>query len=94
MDDREYMRQRSAIWQVYSDRGYFDQIAWLESERDRYKKKLENINDFIIEKRKEKQARGYAKKQAKRKRTANIRRYRKRIRKRELEERWEKYGLK
>ena len=55
-DDREYMRQRSAIWQVYSDRNHLKEIEWLETELLRYYRKKENIEALIEKKRKETRA--------------------------------------
>ena len=52
LTDREYMRERYAIWLAYSDRGHINNMKWLESEIDHYKRALEALENHIDEKRK------------------------------------------
>lgn len=92
MEDREYMRQRSSIWQVYSDRGHIANIAWLEEELAKVEAKLEAIENV------KKQFKAYAKKYddpkaARAKKTRYERNRRRKIRRKQLEERWHKYGI-
>lgn len=93
MEDREYMSQRSRIWQVYSDRGHIANIKWLEEELAKVEAKLaavENVKEQF------KDAKKKYKPDPKRERarkTAYERNRRRKIRKREREERWHKYGI-
>lgn len=92
-DDREYMRQRSAIWQVYSDRNHLKEIEWLETELLKYYRKKENI-EALIEKKRKDSLEARRRRYNKRKRWNNyMRKYRKKRKKEELEERWRRYGL-
>lgn len=46
MTVQEYMRQRSHIWQAYSDRGYIKRIEWLDKMLKTYEQKRQNLEDF------------------------------------------------
>lgn len=47
VSDKEYMSQRSKIWQVYSDRGHIKNIEWLKSEIERYQEALDILDQWM-----------------------------------------------
>ena len=92
-DDKEYMRQRSALWQVYSDRGHLKEIEWLEAEILKYQRKMDAI-ESIMQKKKKRNHEEWDKMVKKRRRkAATMRRYRRRRKQAELEERWKRHGI-
>ena len=100
MTDREYMHYRSAMWQAYSDRGYLDRIEWLEKMLNHYQNKLEKIDQWMEEARKESRAginKRYRRKQYKlahkRKTRRRERSERKKQQYKELKERYKYYGI-
>lgn len=93
MEDREYMSQRSRIWQVFSDRGHIANIEWLEFELARVDAKLNAIENVKKEfKNAEKKYRP-SPKIARARKAAYERNRRRKIRRREREERWHRYGI-
>lgn len=93
MPDREYMAERSRIWQVYSDRGHPARIEWLTKERDKYKSALDALEKAMGELKSisKKKLHPGARRQ---KKAAQMRRLRRKWKRQALEERWKKYGLK
>lgn len=90
IDDKEYMSQRSKIWQVYSDRGHIKNIEWLESELNKYETALDMLENWR-EKKKEYTLKECRKIDAQRKHHKAYNRQRlRRIRKVEKQERWER----
>lgn len=85
VDDKEYMRNRSAIWNVYSDRGHIANLEWLHKERDKYQKRLDHIDDWIDEQRRVSNHERYKRKYKKVHNRNNMRRLR-RVTKRNLQE--------
>lgn len=55
--DRDYMRERYAIWQVYNDRGHNANIAWLSAELEKCETALENLENHIDQRHKDTQRR-------------------------------------
>lgn len=53
INDKEYMKNRSAIWLVYSDRGHIKNIEWLESEVAKYEGALAELEEWMNEKHEE-----------------------------------------
>lgn len=53
IDDHEYMRQRSNLWQVYSDRGYIARIEWLDKMINEHQAKMDAITEWMDQKREE-----------------------------------------
>lgn len=93
VSDEDYMQQRSAIWQCYSDRGHIANIEWLEKELDRYESALADLDQWKEDTKKE-SARRYSQKRWKAKKFNNYRRRRYRQQKREaLERRWKQHGI-
>lgn len=92
-DDKEYMRERYAIWQVYSDRGHINNLKWLHEQEDKYKKALEDLEAFAEEKNKESMLRSQKKRQKHKHHMAYKRRKRREKKKAELEARWKYYGI-
>ena len=100
MTDKEYMKQRSAIWNAYSDRGYIMRIEWLDQMIDFYQQRLDKIDEWIevkhkdtrkqIMKRYYKRQKHYAYKRRKRR---EARSEKKKQEYKELKERWKYYGL-
>lgn len=94
LDEKGYMRQRAALWQTYSDRGYLARIEWLESELEKYQRKLENIETWMgntAERNKEQSRirfnrkqhhRAWSRQYMRRKRSAKKRAYKEELRKR------------
>lgn len=94
VSDKEYMRNRSAIWQVYSDRGHIANIEWLESELEKYQKMLDSLESYMARKKLESKKRYRQRINARRRFNAYRRRRYRQNKKAELEARWKKYGLK
>ena len=92
--DEDYMRERSAIWNVYSDRGHIANIQWLEETLAKYQYALDNLEAYLTNKRKE-TIRACEHRRIARKTYNSHRRVMYRKKKREEKEaRWRKYGLK
>lgn len=91
MTPAEYRREKTKIWQVYSDRGHIQNIAWLEEELAEAERKLA----LFAEKQKELENVKYRYyPSVRRRRKTNYERgRRRRIRKKELQERWKKHGI-
>lgn len=97
MTDREYMRNRSAIWNCYSDRGYIMRIEWLREQVERYQDKLDRIDQYLVDTRKQTVKACKHRYRVKKNKSKCVvrcrRRKRQRERKQELEARWKKYGI-
>lgn len=93
VSDEDYMQQRSAIWQCYSDRGHIANIEWLEKELAKYESALADLDQWRKDARQE-SVRKYEQKRSRAKRFNTYRRNRYRRQKREqLERRWKYYGI-
>lgn len=101
---REYSWHRMMLWRVYSDRGHNARIAWLEGEIAKYQKQLDVINEWKAEENREdfkvmlkehniRRNKKKHKKKYRKKKSQEMKRLKKAERKRELEARWEKYGI-
>lgn len=93
MTNEEYVRERYAIWQVYSDRGHENNIKWLEGMLKHYQDARQGIEDELetrrkAGKRKKDRRRAYLKKHA-----THMRKVRRAKKKKELEERWKRHGI-
>lgn len=93
MDNKEYMSQRSKIWQVYSDRGHVKNIEWLEHELAVCQGQLDALEAKMEELSKASQRYKAHGRNVRRHKTNYERKRRRNIRKKELEERWKKYGI-
>ncbi len=101
LDEMGYMKQRSALWQTYSDRGHGDRIEWLERELERYKLRRQKIEDYKVElsrRNKERSRERWKRKQHRnamdRARRRRERSERKRKQQEELRKKWMYYGNK
>ena len=91
MSFKDYAYQRSRIWQVYSDRGHINNIKWLEEELAKVEAKIKALDKHVEELTKMSE---YYRPSAERKRKTDYERKRRRkIRQKEKEERWKKYGI-
>ena len=93
LEDREYMRQRSSLWHVYSDRGHTAELEWLDSEIEKYETELNALHEWTELKKKESTRKRGMKRQRLRHKTYMQRTRRRRKRKQALEERWRRYGI-
>lgn len=93
VSDQEYSKQRYAIWLVYSDRGHINNLKWLESELEYYEKKLADFENHLQEQAKTKRQAWLRRQQKRNKHATYMRRTRRAARKKELEERWHRYGI-
>lgn len=100
MTDKEYMKQRSAIWNAYSDRGYNDRIKWCDQMIEHYQAKLDKIDAWIENQHREteiKVRKRYMKKQKhyayKRRKRREARSAAKKENYKLMKERWKYYGL-
>lgn len=93
MTVKEYMIERRNIWNCYSDRGYLDRIAWLEEQAAKYREKLEDIEGWTERTRKHSTYLRGKKRNVREKHINAVKRYKKKVRMKKLEERWRKYGL-
>ena len=93
VSDQDYMKQRSAIWQCYSDRGHIKNLEWIQSELDKYQKALDELDEWTEAKHRETVARNDKKRRQKLKhRRTERNKYRKK-KKEALERRWKYYGI-
>ena len=93
VDDKDYMYQRYAIWQVYSDRGHINNIAWMESEIKKYEKQLADIENYLKERNREAQKRARKKLERKKHKLAYKRKVRRKKRTAEREQLWRETGI-
>ena len=93
MDNKEYMSQRSKIWQVYSDRGHIANIAWLTEELDKVNQKIEAVENLKSEFKEAKKKYRPNPKLVRARKTAYERKRRRKKRQKEREERWHRYGI-
>lgn len=97
MTTKEYMQQRSALWNVYSDRGHTAEIAWLKEEKAKYQRKLDRIEKWMEDTKKQskrdRNERWMRPIKMRKRHNASARRIRARKRKEALQERWRKYGI-
>lgn len=93
MTNEEYAYERYAIWHVYSDRGHLNNIKWLEEMLQYYEDALQAINDELEDRRKARIKRGRKRELQKKHHASQMRKFRRRKKRNELEERWRKYGI-
>lgn len=93
ISDEDYSYQRYAIWLVYSDRGHINNLKWLESEKERYEQKLEAFENHLKEQSRTKRQAWIRRQQKRSKHATYMRKSRRATRKKELEERWHRYGI-
>lgn len=93
VSDQDYMQQRSAIWQCYSDRGHIANIEWLESEVDKYQNALDDLDSWMAEKKTESRARFERKRTQTRRHNGKRRKKYRREKREALERRWKYYGI-
>lgn len=98
---KDYNWHRILYWRVYSDRGHAKRIEWLKQELEKYQKQLEYIDGWREEDKIEIEKefdRARRKRNTRNKYKKKVRRKEKKLRevkkKQELEERWERYGIK